>query len=384
MNTQSGWRQYRRLAVHKQARWLLVSGLVARLPLSMYGLAILLLVQQRSGGFTDAGLVAGAAAVGYAVGGPVLGRLVDRFGQTRTLRIGAVVSAAAFSALLAAAANEWSLGVLTVCGALVGITLPPVAACQRSLWPLVLPDDSELRHTALAVDAMSLDLFLIVGPTLVTVLVAVASPEVTLAVVGGLLVVGTGWLSAQPHSRRAQPSLTRRRGFTGPLTASSLRALLVSIGVTGFALGALRIGLLGYADAHHILTAGGLLFTMLGVGSLAGGLVYGARTWRRPVADRYRLLLAGFAMAVLPTALPGPVAVMAVLAILAGVLLAPVTICEFSLVPSCAPPGTVTEAYAWSIAATFAGAAAGTAAAGPLVDATGWRSAVLTAGSALL
>ncbi len=384
MTTPSGWRQYRRLAAHKQARWLLVSGLVARLPLSMYGLAILLLVQQRSGGFTDAGLVAGAAAVGYAVGGPALGRLVDRFGQTRTLRSGAVVSAAAFIALLAAVANEWSLGVLTVCGALVGVTLPPVAACQRSLWPVVLPDDSELRQTALAVDAMSLDLFLIVGPTLVTVLVAVASPAVTLAVVGGVLVVGTGWLSAQPHSRRAQPSLARRGGVTGPLAAGSLRALLVSIGVTGFALGALRIGLLGYADAHQILTAGGLLFTLLGVGSLAGGLVYGARTWRRPVVDRYRLLLAGFAMAVLPTALPGPVAIMAVLAILAGVLLAPVTICEFSLVPSCAPPGTVTEAYSWSIAATFAGAAAGTAAAGPLVDAAGWRSAVLAAGGALL
>lgn len=168
------------------------------------------------------------------------------------------------------------------------------------------------------------------------------------------------------------------------MAAGSLRALLVSIGLTAFAFGTLQVGLLGYADAHHILTAGGLLFTMLGVGSLAGGLAYGAKTWRRPAVDHYRLLLAGFAIAVLPTTLPGPIAVMAVLAVLAGGLLAPVIICEFSLVPSCAPPGTVTEAYAWSIGATFAGAAAGTAAAGPLVDVAGWRSAVLAAGGALM
>ncbi|MGH3428444.1 MAG: hypothetical protein ACRDQZ_12900, partial [Mycobacteriales bacterium] len=135
---------------------------------------------------------------------------------------------------------------------------------------------------------------------------------------------------------------------------------------------------------HHHITLGGLLFTMLGVGSLAAGLIYGAGTWRRPVVDRYPLLLAWFAVAVVPTALPGPVVVMAVLAVLAGALLAPVTICEFTLIPSCAPPGTITEANAWGIAATFAGAAAGTATAGPLVDATGWRAAVLAAVGALL
>lgn len=59
--------------------------MVARLPLSMAPLGILLLVESQRGTYTLAGLVTGAYAVGNALGTPIWGRLMDRVGQVRVL-----------------------------------------------------------------------------------------------------------------------------------------------------------------------------------------------------------------------------------------------------------------------------------------------------------
>lgn len=64
--------------------------------------------------------------------------------------------------------------------AVAGVSLPPIASAQRTLWSAGLPDP-EIRQTALTVDSMVLDLGLIVGPLIVTGVAAVASPTAALA-----------------------------------------------------------------------------------------------------------------------------------------------------------------------------------------------------------
>lgn len=65
------------------------AGLVARLPYSMTGLAIVLLVSERSGSYADAdaGAVAAVAVLAGAVAGPPLARLIDRRGQSVVLPV---------------------------------------------------------------------------------------------------------------------------------------------------------------------------------------------------------------------------------------------------------------------------------------------------------
>jgi MFS family permease len=59
------------------------------------------------------------------------------------------------------------------------------------------------------------------------------------------------------------------------------------------------------------------------------------------------------------------------LTVLAGLCLAPMISCQFSLVGALAPEGTVTEAFTWHRAATVAGMAGGSALGGSLIDAHG-------------
>ena len=77
------------------------------------------------------------------------------------------------------------------------------------------------------------------------------------------------------------------------------------------------------------------------------------------------------------------IAVMAPLAVVAGLCLAPYMAAANQLVGDVAPPGAVTEAFAWPITAIALGAAGGSAAAGAIAQSVGWRegfAAVVAAG----
>jgi MFS family permease len=373
--------RYTALLRRSGVAWLLATGILARLPLSMYALALLLAVQRQTGSLADAGLVSGSAAAGYGVFGPVLGRMTDRYGQARVLRAGALADAMAFAALTAGLHAAAPTGTLVVLAFLAGASLPPVAACQRACWPLVTGGGA-LLDTAFAVDTMLLDAFLIIGPLLVAAITALASPTAALVIAAAAITFGAWAFAATPASRAWQG--TGRTGTrAGPLRSAGIRAVVITIALTGIALGALRVTLVAFAQGQHALDAAGVLYTALGIGSLLGGLIAGALSWRPPPRRRYVLFLALFALLTTPLLAADTMPVMAALTALAGLMLAPVTICEFGLVGDTAPPGTTTEAYAWAVTATFAGSAAGNAIAGTLVQQTSWRTGVLLAAACL-
>src|SRR4051812_49879586 len=67
--------------------------IVARLPVAMLSIGLLVHARHLTGSFAAAGLVAGAFAVALGAGGPLLGAIADRRGQTAVLVASAVVAA---------------------------------------------------------------------------------------------------------------------------------------------------------------------------------------------------------------------------------------------------------------------------------------------------
>jgi predicted MFS family arabinose efflux permease len=123
---------------------------------------------------------------------------------------------------------------------------------------------------------------------------------------------------------------------------------------------------------------------VLSAGSLAGGLLYGARRWPGTPALRFATLLAGLGAGfALLAAAPVP-ALVVVLLLAAGMLLAPAVVVASTLLDTAAPPGTVTEAFTVMVMGIVAGTAAGNALGGAIVDAASYEVAALTgAGFAL-
>src|SRR6516162_4176185 len=88
------------LASPHAARRLVATSVVAQLPLGMLGIGLMVHAQRLTGSFAAAGLVTGVYAITVGVGGPQLGRLVDRRSQTAVL----LASAGTGAALLGVAA----------------------------------------------------------------------------------------------------------------------------------------------------------------------------------------------------------------------------------------------------------------------------------------
>jgi len=114
---------------------LIVAGAIARLPYGMYVLALVLLLREEGFSFAEVGVVGGASGAAVGLTAPLLGRAVDRLGQTRVLVATACVTLAADAALILAALSGAGVEVLTPLAVLGGASTPPVSPSMRALWP---------------------------------------------------------------------------------------------------------------------------------------------------------------------------------------------------------------------------------------------------------
>jgi predicted MFS family arabinose efflux permease len=117
-----------------------------------------------------------------------------------------------------------------------------------------------------------------------------------------------------------------------------------------------------------------VLLSVWALASAIGGLTYGARSWRLPLDAVYLRLAALLPLGFLPALAAPSVAVMALLILPAGLLIAPLGAAGNQLVGRVAPAGAVTEAYTWPVTAMTAGFAIGIAVGGSLVEAVDWRA----------
>jgi predicted MFS family arabinose efflux permease len=110
---------------------------------------------------------------------------------------------------------------------------------------------------------------------------------------------------------------------------------------------------------------------MWSVGSMAGGLWYGGRAWRKTLATRYRVLLLLAVVLCAPLIIARSIPAGLIGALLAGATIAPVFSCQYAIVSRIVSPGNETESFTWITAALIAGVAAGSAAGGGVIGAGG-------------
>ncbi len=382
------------------------AAVVARLPIAMTPLGIVLLVQSVRGSYGIAGIVTGAFAVGTAAGAPLWGRLMDRHGQVRVLLPIVLASALLIAGLAVGTVAGLPDAVLVTLAGLAGVTFPPFSAAMRSTWRMVLPD-GPVRRAAFALDAVAVEALFVGGPLFLSLLLLVSPPVVPLLVSAGLLAVGgLVYVWTTPARRRVdvqpvrdpEPTISAsgrlpgaRPGLIGgalPLILGISAVMSIGFGVIDTSLAATARQVLGRADRL------GWLFAAIAGASVVGGLVYGTRASSDREHRRLPLALGVFALSLSPIpfllhAGRPPLWSLLPLLFLAGLAIAPSLIMLQHLVDRAAPGGRGNEAQAWLSTSNTAGGATGTAAAGLLIDAhgvaTAFGGAVLALGlSALL
>lgn len=349
---------------------LLASSILGRLPSGMFSLALLLFVRAHTHSFLAAGVAVAAFSLAGAAIGPLLGALADRVGQTRVLLPAACAQAALLVAVVAVAQAGAPVAVDVVLVALAGATQPPIAGCVRALWSHVARDDEALE-TAYALDATTQELIWTLGPLLVGATAVVLSPAAAVLACAAITVFGTAFFAASKPPSEDSRAPAPERSRAGALASPGLRALLATVLLAGVVIGAVEVALPALAVERGARWSAGPLLALFSVGSMVGGVAYSARRWRGSIGPRYVLLLAAMAAGVAPLVVVHALSAAYPLSALAGLGLAPMLSCQFSLVGALAPAGAATEAFTWHRGATIAGMAAGSTLGGSLVDAHG-------------
>ncbi len=349
------------------------AGLIGRLPLSMMSLVQVFLLRDSGFDYLAVGAVIAVNSAGSAIFGPLMGRVIDRVGQTRVLLPLAACWPLSVLAMVHFA-TQHQLTATVICAGLAGMLLPPMPACVRTAWPALLPT-AELRERALTLDAVLQEVVFFAGPILVVYANSFGSPTISAYLAAGAGAVGTAVFASSQASRRQRGS-----GRDVYATAEKKRPLRVP-GVRTLTATFLFIGA-GWSGLTLVITAitahydyapafSGWALALLSVGSVIGGV------WASsvPTKGRTRRRLGG--ALILHTALLALILVihgevpLAILMLIAGVPVAPALGSAYTLVGDLSPKGAATEAFTWLSSALLIGGAIGAATVGYVVDRSG-------------
>ncbi|SFJ58586.1 MFS transporter [Cellulomonas sp. KH9] len=351
----------------------LVTALVGRIPSSMIQLGLLMFVASSGLGVGLGGAAVAAVGIGTAVGAPLVGRSVDRWGPLPVVAVATAVQVAGLLAVLAVTSRDADTWALLLCAAVVGAANPQVGSIARSRWSHLARRDGrlDLVRRALGYEVAADELGFVVGPVAAGLLVALLGPVPALWVLVGFAVVGQGafaaylWTDRATWPRRTAPVAGAHHDGTRldlrPLVAPMLAALAV-----GAAFGSTQTGLTAVNAARGTEELTGVVYACAGIGSAIASLVLSRLVRLGSLAVRVALggvavLVGAVGLATLPGAW-GAAACALVLGVGAGTLL----VSGYARAERVAPPRLVASTMALLATALVLGVSAGAAASGAL------------------
>lgn len=339
------------------------AALVGRFSYGVVFLSMVLAITRSTGSYGVAGVFMALFGLTSAVLSPARAGFIDRYGLRTALPPMTVIYALLLALI---AVTTWRSGtpdlVLWVLGAAAGSFTPPLGPIMRTLWRDML--DGDLLQRAYSLDTVAEELLYVTGPLLVGVFTAFAHPALGVAVSAGLVLTGVLLLLASPAVPRVEPhrDQAESRPDVGPAASTRSRwrrglavvgsqpgvvgPVLVSAGV-GMCLGAVNLLVVAFAAKHHQLAAVAWVEAALSVGSVLGGLIYGARTWRATPPVRLSLLALALGVAVAAAGLSANIVVLTLLVGVAGLFVSPALSTAYLSADDVAPPGARTQVSAW-------------------------------------
>ncbi|QLJ01755.1 MFS transporter [Streptomyces sp. NEAU-sy36] len=362
---------YRRLFAAKGALGFTATGFLARLALSMSGVGTVVMIAAVRHSYALAGAVSGAALAATLVTIPLLGRLVDRYGQART-----AVPAALWSSLMSAAlvvclatdAPTWTLFVTNVLSA----TAPNVGGMARARWAELYGDDDRM-HVANSFEQVLDELCFVLGPVVVVALATGVAPEAGRVAPLVLTLAGTVLFCLQrgtePPVRPADPSAGR-----SPLANRGLQVMIAVFLFTGSLFGSLEVVTIAFTDSLGHKSSAGVVLALQAVGSALSGLLFGLLTLRGSGPTRFLLGVGGMALLMLPLTLATGMASLVPLMFIAGMATSPTMITGMGLVQELIPRARINEGMTLAVTGLLGGSSLGSTLAGWAVERFGAAS----------
>jgi MFS family permease len=356
-----------------------VAGLITRSGGSMMGIGLVLMVSEQYGSYAQAGALAAANSVAWALGAAGISNLVDRFGQRRVMLPAALISSGALACLVVLGSAQAPVWTLFPASVICGGTAGAPGALVRSRWNYVLKDPQKL-HTAFSLESTLDELTFVIGPVAATLLATRVAPGAGLVAPVALLVGGSFWF----YSLTATEPPVRASARSGQAGG---RALLLMPGIAsvaavtlmvGWVFGATDVTVVAATDAWGDKAQAGMVLAAMSLGSAIGGLGYGTRHWVSSTVRRWVVVLLALTACTLLLPFASGAWLLGVGGFAAGFTIAPTLINLNTLMQSLAPTARMTEGLAWVACSLGVGVSLGSTLAGQLIDKVSYTAGFVT------
>lgn len=339
---------------------------LARLPGSMTGLGIVLLLTAEGDNYGLAGVITAIYILGAAIGGPFQGKTADTIGQRPVLLVAATLFVSGAVLFLIFVHFDFSIIAIGLAAFVSGLGSPQAGSLMRARWTNMLKEKPRLLQTAFAFEAVVDEAVFITGPVIATVVATTLAPNsalilaVTFGLMGSLLMASMRSTEPQPHSHLSKANR--------PPIGAAFMVPVVAVGVgIGMMFGATEIIVVAFASERDARSLSGVVLAIWSFGSLLAGVTIGVLPVVRNQLRRLQISLGALSLTFAPLILVDSIWVLAVLMFLGGSMIAPSLISAISLIEKHVPPERLTEGIAWSSMGATVGIAPGAAIAGYLI-----------------
>ncbi|MEU7260940.1 MFS transporter [Streptomyces rimosus] len=310
--------------------------------------------------YTAAGGVAAALTAGLALGGPLLGRMIDRQGLRTVLLVTVAVQAVFWLSV-----PVLQYGALVGAAFVAGLLMVPVQPVTRQAIAAMTTADQ--RRAAFVLESVQGELSYMVGPAVVILCAAKMSPGVVVWGVGAAIVAGGSGIALLNPPLRAEEEVDAGAAGQPPrrqwLGVGMFAVLTMAFGTT-MLLSGVDLAIVATLEEAGQVSWAAVVVSVLGLASVVGGLIYGALSQSLPTW----LLLGLLGLVTIPAGLAHDWPWLCVGVVGTGFLTAPTLSAVADTVSRLAPASVRGEATGLQSSAQSVGFALGSPIVGVAID----------------
>ncbi len=372
---------YRSLFDGPGRKWFLSATALGRLPNYMRTISCILMVEQITDSYGIAGMVGATQGLVFALVAPVLGRMIDLRGERRVILWALLTHIAGVCVLIGAAYSNLPSAFMLIGAGIFGGSAVQFGSISRARWARVLNGGRALER-AYALEGIIDEVGFILSPMVAVLMALQVHPTAGVLASLAFTALATLMLVVQ----RAIPATIQPAGETVSSGKQRIGAViriptvtLVSAGLLlmGTFYGSIQITAVAFTQDLGNPQAVGWIAIAIGIASLLGAALYGARSWPGSIAAKIVVTFWWVGLSSILFLVSPNIPAIMVAGFVMGLASAPAVIAANVLIEQVAPPERITEAFTWLTSALASGSAIGAITAGYLVDEYGVRAGML-------
>lgn len=368
--------------------WFLAITFIGRIPATMGQLGSLLLVSSSTGSLAWGGATAAVFALGQAVGGPMVGVLADRAGHRPVGLAAATLHSLSLASLVLFVEKDAALYMVLLAAAAAGLSVPQVGPLSRARWTALVRDRRlpvNRFPVAMSFEGTGDEFAFVLGPAVVGVIAAAASPRAAVLVAVGLTL--TVCVAFALHSTASLSSPQQQEAASQPAhVVRRAPVLLLALGLVGLGcyFGSVQAAVTWRAVDAGSAGSAGLIYAVLGLSSAVAGAMVPMLPSSFPLTRR---LQTGFILLTLlsvPLVFVGGLGsgdlwVLGVLIVCPGIPIGPILVTSYTLGEMTVPIQKISWVMTVLTSSVVIGYAIGSMLSGTLAERHGPLAAFLTA-----